>query len=144
MYVPHAHPTIMIDGMPLDELLQKLYPDQLLHGLIPVIVDWMHIEQEAKIVVERFYSNHSQVILPILMCPDDCDLSCTIVVAEVIQSNDKIIWNRIGYDRSECNQTASTINIGTTVNWFDGIDRMIFDKEAYYTSLKSIYTLDRN
>ncbi len=140
IYVQDEHPTIIIDGTSLDELLQNAYPDQLLRGLIPMIVDWMD-SKEAKLVVERFYSDVSPSILPVLMCPDDCDLSCTIIVAEVIRSNDKIIWNRTGYDNSECNQNTGMIDIGTKVKWFDKVNCMIFDRETYYTSLGSIYTL---
>ncbi len=140
MYIDAEHTVITIDGMPLDELLQKLYPDQFLRGLIPMIVDWMD-SKEAKLVIERFYSDDSPSILPVLMCPDDCDLSCTIIVAEVIRSYDKIIWNRIGYDNSECNQNTGMIDIGTKVKWFDKVNCMIFDRETYYTSLESIYTL---
>ncbi len=140
IYVQDEHSTIIIDGTSLDELLQNAYPDQFLRGLIPMIVDWMD-SKEAKLVIERFYSDDSPSILPVLMCPDDCDLSCTIIVAEVIRSNDKIIWNRIGYDNSECNQNTGMIDIGTKVKWFDKVNCMIFDRETYYTSLESIYTL---
>ncbi len=77
-YVSVEHPTILVDGVSLDLLLHNLYPDNLYLGLIPTITDWIHLKEEVELVISRFYSNLEKVILPILMCPDDFDLICTI------------------------------------------------------------------
>src|SRR5690349_2430886 len=41
-YASTPHPTIMIDGVPLDLYLHELYPDKLLLGLVPTNTDWIH------------------------------------------------------------------------------------------------------
>lgn len=91
-YVDLEHPVILIDGTPLDLYLNNLYPDNLYLGLIPTITDWIGLKEETELVLDRFYSDHEKVILPILMCPDDCDLICTIVVAEVIKKDNQVLW----------------------------------------------------
>lgn len=36
-------------------------------------------------------------ILPILLCPDDLDFSCLVIVVEVNKTKDFVYWNKIGY-----------------------------------------------
>lgn len=38
-----------------------------------------------------------KAILPIYMCPDDLDFSCTVVVVEVEKTNNSVHWKRAGY-----------------------------------------------
>lgn len=46
------------------------------------------------------------VSLPVLICPDDMDFSCTVIVAKVIYTEDEVIWDRIGIvNRSNWNIT---------------------------------------
>ncbi|MCK6073914.1 hypothetical protein [Paenibacillus silvae] len=99
-YINVEHPVISIDGIPLDLYLHNLYPDNLYLGLIPTITDWIGLKEEAELVLRRFISEEEIIILPILMCPDDCDLTCTLIVAEVLKSDDQVIWRRIGVDSS--------------------------------------------
>jgi len=71
------------------------------------------------------------------MCPDDCDLWCTVVVAEVIIQENEILWNRIGIDTSDI--LSNYHNIGDTVQWFEEIPTLQFDKYSYYNELDRIY-----
>lgn len=45
---------------------------------------WKLIEQET-------------AVLPVLLCPDDLDFSCIVIVAEVEKTKDFVCWKRIGY-----------------------------------------------
>lgn len=100
-YTTIEHPNILIDGTPIDILLHDLYPDRLFLGLVPTNVDWLDSNEEIECVSSRFQSDQNHINLPILMCPDDCDFSCIIIVAEVIRYGEVIPWNRIGIDNSE-------------------------------------------
>ncbi|WP_217504867.1 hypothetical protein [Paenibacillus taichungensis] len=138
-YACTEHPTIIIDGVPFDLYLHNLYPDNLFLGLVPTITDWIHMKEEAIFVLSRFHSEQETVILPILMCPDDCDLICTVIVAEVIINNNQIIWKRVGTDISNLGLTSQYELIGTEVNWLNSVPEMIFDKNTYLENLKLIY-----
>lgn len=37
------------------------------------------------------------VPLPLLLCPEDADFSCIVIVADVEKTKDFVYWNRIGY-----------------------------------------------
>ncbi|MWC31167.1 hypothetical protein [Paenibacillus sp. MMS18-CY102] len=54
-YVESDHPTIVIDGIPLDVLLDDLYPDESLLGLVPVNTEWLNMDSEISLVHNRFY-----------------------------------------------------------------------------------------
>lgn len=37
------------------------------------------------------------VVLPLLLCPEDLDFTCTVIVVEVEKTKNFVYWNRIGY-----------------------------------------------
>lgn len=139
-YVAEEHSVIVIDGTPLDLLLHDKYPDNLFLGLVPTIIDWFNLKIEADFVQHCFDENRDVKVLPILMCPDDCDLSCTLIVAEVVEaSNELIKWKRIGVNRSIPTETIENREINKAeVDWLDRIPEMIFYKHEY-KKLQIIY-----
>lgn len=131
-YVSTDHPTILIDGIPLDILLNEIYLDGLLLGLIPTMVDWISMEDERGLVEHTYDMNDDVKIMPVLMCPDDCDLSCTIIVVEVETANEFIKWNRIGIDKNNPRELIEkNMFLETGVEWLDKVPQMIFSKEDY-------------
>lgn len=34
--------------------------------------------------------------VPILVCEDDCDLSCIVIMVHICKADNKVVWNRIG------------------------------------------------
>ena len=134
------HEIIVIDNTPLDEILHNYYPEDNILGLIPVIVDWLSDPREQKLVLNRFYSNDESTMLPVLMCPDDCDLWCTIILVEVLITDDCIIWSRFGFDKSNRENLIKGFEcIGTNVRWIESVTPMTFDKLEYIENLRKIY-----
>lgn len=37
------------------------------------------------------------VVLPLLLCPEDLDFTCMVIVVEVEKTKDYVYWNRVGY-----------------------------------------------
>lgn len=130
-------PSILIDELKLDIWLDQLYPENNYLGLIPCIIDLIHTEPEQQLVLQRYNDKQEVVILPILMCPDDCDLWCTLIVAEVIIQSDEVWWNRIGLDQSDISKGC--YYVGSTVEWFENIPQLKFEKQSYYHELNNIY-----
>jgi hypothetical protein len=122
-----------IDGYWLDEKLDKQYPDNMYKGLIPTLVYWMEIEAEKTVVWKRILPEENQTtICPILMCPDDNDFSCTLIVAEIKNYGDLVQWRRLGLDSTmECGAEE----VGTRVEWFDEIEELNFRKDDYLSML---------
>ncbi len=119
-FVDRAHLSIVIDDEPLDMLIAG--EDELgeVHsvGLVPTLLDWLKDEKERAYVWERILPEPGKKsIAPVLMCPDDCDLVCTVVVAEIENKGTEIIWKRIGIDVGRTGDDLKTI--GKKVDWFD-------------------------
>ena len=124
-----------IDGYWLDEKLEELYPNNMYKGLIPTLVEWMESEEEKRIVWERILPKENSIsISPILMCPDDNDFSCTIIVAEIINRGNIISWLRIGIDKTK---EWGAEKIGSNVDWFDKIGNLNFNISEYTTMLQN-------
>jgi hypothetical protein len=133
-----------VDGEWLDEKLNSLYPDKYFKGLIPTLDYALSSEAEKKVVWERVLPNENlTLICPLLMCPDDLDFSCTLIVGEIRSAEKFIYWLKLGVDRSK---EWEADKVGTTVEWFDSFPELCFEKAAYTKMLsvfKQQYELER-
>lgn len=128
------YPNYKIDSYFLDEKLAEFYPDKSLKGLVPTLLDWMINENESKIVWERIFPDKNETKnCPILMCPDDCDFSCIIIIAEIKNIDNQIIWERIGINKT--GETESE-KIGSNVEWFDKYFSFKFNINEYTKMIK--------
>ena len=119
-FVEKEHLSILIDDTPLDLLIADEDENGELHsvGLVPTLLDWMTDEKERKVTWERILPEEGKkAIAPILMCPDDCDLVCTVVVAEIETRGNAVIWRRIGIDIGE--KTGKPEKVGKKVEWLE-------------------------
>lgn len=122
-----------IDGYWLDEKIDELYPNNMYKGLIPTLVYWIEMEAEKAVVWKRILPEENQTtICPILMCPGDNDFSCTLIVAEIRNCGNTIQWKRVGLDQTK---EWEPENVGTSVEWFDKIGELNFDKKDYLLML---------
>lgn len=126
-YAIRNHPMIFVNGKSLDELLLEHIDDEVLLGLIPSIT-WLWDDGEHQKAVERFViETIGSTAVPILVCPDDADFSCTVLIVEVEFCDEIVKWSRFGLDRS----TGS--EIATTVDWFKNSPGYSFRKSEYLT-----------
>lgn len=124
-----------IDGYWLDEKLDELYPENMYKGLIPTLIYWMEREEEKAVVWKRILPNENETtICPILMCPDDNDFSCILIVAEIRNCGDLIQWKQIGLDKTK---EWEAEKVGSTVEWFDKLNELNFYKQDYLTMLET-------
>ncbi|WP_312555266.1 hypothetical protein [Empedobacter brevis] len=124
-----------IDGFWLDEKLDEIYPGNMFKGLIPTLVYWMERKDEKEIVWKRILPNENETtICPILMCPDDNDFSCTLIVAEIRNCGNIIQWRRLGLDKT--NEWEAD-KVGMKVEWFDKIPEFNFLKQDYIRMLEN-------
>lgn len=125
--------NIQIDGCWLDEYIDEHYPNNFYKGLIPTLLPLMDVIEEEEMVWERILPKlNSITICPILMCPDDCDFSCTIIVVEIEHKSDKVIWKRFGLEGTSM---ASLPAIGSQVEWFENVETLSFPINAYQEML---------
>lgn len=99
--IPSDYETavFVIDGRPLYEYLKEwAYGDeQLLYKPDMLAICWTdNYDFDADARFMRYCLEQQHANVPILSCPDDFDFSCTVIVAEVEKTEDRVLWKRIG------------------------------------------------
>lgn len=86
--------TLTLDKIELSEYLYKQSHNDRLHNLVLAQTScegnnleyiWDHI------------NNQSEIYLPILVCPDDVDFWCMVLVAKIKYTQDTVIWERLAF-----------------------------------------------
>ena len=96
------HRCVFIDGARLDVLLAQRTGVKHIEGLVPTALPWFSQPADRDLVWERLLP-HGQVVgqCPLLMCPDDMDFYCTLVVARVTRQGSYMIWSDFSLDFEE-------------------------------------------
>lgn len=125
-YVSEPHLVIAVDGIPLDELLDKAIPDSNIAGFVSSLLGWFHNEGDRVIPWQRILPEVGCTgYAPILICLDDLDYDCTVVIVEVFAEADAIRWDRLGFDVSH------TSEVGACVRWEPRFGQYRFTRAQY-------------
>jgi hypothetical protein len=131
-YSASAHLVFCIDGRPLDVLLAEMCAADALIGLVPA-PSWLWRDEDRALALRRLFpAPGATVIAPVLVCPDDRDFFCTVVVAQVHQSGAVVTWQHIGLDRTRSGP------VGSVVDWFAGVGPFQFALGAYQACLAKL------
>ncbi len=147
----HAHKSRLKDQQPairgfFQRIKGFLFPKSTwefdYEGSIPTLLDVFYDEipdnaKAKQVVWERINTvGETPVIAPLLMCPDDLDFYCFVVVAEIRCVGDTVRWERIGLDDLE-NRGIQPETLGEKVLWFDYIPPLVFPKEEYFECIET-------
>jgi len=129
------HLVILIDEKPLDLFLNEKVSDNI-EGLVPSI-SWLDSKLERDYAINKLLPENKvkMTIAPILICPDDMDLSCTVIVVDIEFKKDLVIFKNFGFDTSSI---TNPISLGRKVTWFKGIDSLEFDRTEYEKCMKNL------
>lgn len=137
-YCQDPHLVITIDGVPLDQLLVDATENDQFRGLIPAWLDDLDSAADRKVVWDRLAAPvGSNANIPVLMCPDDLDFWCTVVIADTTFFHDSVHWHALGLDASGSDGLPDSI--GSVVNWLAGVGPFHFpraDFDACVTKFK--------
>lgn len=134
------HLAIWVDGSPLHDLLARHVPELTPHDLVPTWLDWMINDAEQELVHSRMWPEvGSCTRVPILMCPDDLDFSCSLVIADVSATDEMVIWNRIGIDATRSGDPSS---VGSEVEWFTLLP-LAFRRDEYLECVRAFSEANR-
>ncbi|WFD11931.1 hypothetical protein [Tepidibacter hydrothermalis] len=130
---------IFVDGIRLDKWLVNILGNNDFLNLIPTWLGWLlDLKEQEYVWRKTSLCECETTILPILVCPDDLDFSCIVVVCEVEYINTLVQWKRIGIDR-----TVFPTYIGKDIEWFENIPLLEFSRNQYENCInKFIKSLD--
>jgi len=121
---------ILIDNTSLEDFVLKNNSDRVKHGLVSTFLNWLSDPNERRVVWERTLPELDyKTNLPILMCGEDIDLWCDVIITEIEISNEYVYWNKFGLDIGSGENMPESI--GKNVEWFDNIKPLKFEKEEY-------------
>jgi hypothetical protein len=104
-FVPEPHLSFWVDGGPLDVALG-------LDGHVSSLLGWFHDDAECAVPWERILPEIGRTgYAPVLICVDDLDLTCSVVIAEVVAEPEVIRWDRLGIS------AAAGRAVGSVVLW---------------------------
>jgi hypothetical protein len=122
---------IFVDEIRFDKWLANALDNNNYINLIPTWLGWLLDSKEQEYVWAKTHLCKSETtIVPILICPDDLDFSCTVVVCEVKYLDTSVQWKRIGIDT-----TGFPNYIGEDIEWFQNIPLLQFPRKQYETCI---------
>jgi hypothetical protein len=134
-YTDENYYGILIDGISLEEHALNASLEEITPGLVSTFLNWLSDLAERKIVWQRALPElYVKSNLPVLMCGDDLDFWCTIIIAEVEVDDHYVYWNKLGHDVGD--SAGLPESIGTTVEWFPG-KTLVFKRDEYENVLNA-------
>jgi hypothetical protein len=112
-----------VDGVPLDVALG-------VEGLVSSLLGWFHQDEDCAVPWERIRPEVGCTgYAPVLICPDDLDLCCSVVMAEVVSEPDVVRWSKLGYN------AAPRRSFGACIRWEPGWGPYCFSRVEYEACL---------
>ena len=130
---------IFINGIRLDKILSHATNENF-DGLLPSWLDFYEDKSrgEKEYVWEKTRNTGKNIIFPILLCPDDFDFSCTVIVVDTTHCIDKVVWNRFGINCAKFPIGKFIPQyIEKSIDWFPNIGPFYFDKKAYWDCVEA-------
>jgi hypothetical protein len=137
-YASEPHLVIVVDGMPLDEMVEAAMPESSIGGLVSSLLGWFHHDEDSVIPWQRILPEIGCTgYAPILICPDDLDYACTVVMAEVFSATDTIQWHRLGFNASRPKDV-----VGSCIRWELTLGSFTFTRTDYEICLNAFRALN--
>ena len=135
----------LIDGKPIVRYLDEYVRDGKcpalerfgsLLGLLPAWSGELEWAAENRFIWEMIDSPGT-LNVPILVCEDDCDLSCIVILARIRKTEDFIFWDKIGLllhenEDFDLEQRAGIANLDSysEEDWEGGITRFLICRKT--------------
>jgi hypothetical protein len=132
-----AHPVMAIDSVSLDVWLSSKISQPEILNLVPA-QGWLYEDEDLEIARRRLspHAEECSTIVPLLICPDDMDFWCTVVVAEQDATVDTVIWRRFGFT---CDRPGA--QVGASVKWFENNVSVHFDRSEFEEAVAELRRL---
>jgi len=131
-----AHPVFVINDAPLDIWLSEQTNEDYILDLVPA-QGWLYKDEEFELSWRRLKNLEPETctFVPILVCPDDMDFSCTVIIVEQCVTEETVVWKRFGLDSSYKDE------IGSTVKWFNTQASIEFSISEFKSALDKFKAL---
>lgn len=134
------HPVLFVDETPLEQWMNGIVCDadgvDNTAGLVPAqgwLLDDGDFENAWTLLSPR--EDSSSTIVPLLVCPDDMDMTCTVAVVEQVAGGQSICWVRAG-------RALDVVNgIVTSVQWTKPSQTAVFSRIEFSNAVTELRRL---
>lgn len=138
-FCSEPHLIVLLDEERLDAIISRASNDEMNEGLVTALDRCFADPVEFQLVWARILPEEHQLTrVPVLVCPDDLDFYCTVVIAEVFAGTETITWTRLGFDGSDLPPVE---NIGSEVTWIKDLGPFVFRRTDYIAFLEDCKAL---
>lgn len=127
---------LFIDNVPIEQWLNEHldYPDLDLHGLSLL---WLLDEEEDALAHRRFApaEDGTTTPVPLLVCSDDMDFDCFVLMTEQVIDGDTLHWRRFGHS------VSGGLEVGINTRWDAKSRPVSFFLSEFREALAEFYRL---
>lgn len=96
------------------------------------------MDQEEDALAKRRFTpgeDGTSTLVPLLVCSDDMDFNCTVLMAEQIVEGDTLRWQRFGWS------VSAELEVGSCTRWIAESRSITFRLDEFRTALEGFYRL---
>ena len=134
------HPAIIVDGLTLDLVLHAASATRTdtaapgYEGLVPAMFALIDSKEHLWATSVSLNFSLGRRLVPLLVCPDCCDTSCSVVLADTVFNEAETEWQRIGTLRAVTGLSASYDDVA----WLENLAPFRFDRASYVRAFQSL------
>ncbi len=123
------YPTFAVDGVPMEVWLPQHNREAELH--LVAAHSGLYSDKDTCLVWDRIYSTAPgwRTLVPLLVCSDDLDLTCTVIVAEQHAGEHYVQWRRFGLLKDLITLQSPA------VDWYESIPSLTFERSQFQSLL---------
>lgn len=127
---------LLIDDVGIEKWLAEHLADEQV-SFLGLSLIWLINDAEEALAKRRFTPGEdgSSTVVPLLVCSDDMDFGCTVLVAEQVVQGDSLSWIRFGWSLSE------GLEVGAQTRWISGSQPVEFALEDFHCALEDFATI---
>lgn len=140
-------PILAIDNIPLNIWVhQNTHITDLAESLVPA-QGWLYdydsnlaLSNAWQLLKPEAYENETiSTVVPILVCPDDLDLVCNVIMVEQVVSADEVVWARFGRAFTHIHDVVTSVVWETSPS----APRLSFPLDVFEKAYNDLKELDK-
>ena len=124
---------LAIDGVPIERWLANHLEDPDTERLALSLM-WLLDEEEDALAERRFNpaDDGTSTLVPVLVCSDDMDFDCIVLMTEQVIEGDTVHWRRFGWSAS------GGLEVGVSTKWIAGSKPVSFALNDFREALSEL------
>jgi hypothetical protein len=121
---------LMVDGVGVEQWVAH-HLDYELGAMLGLSLIWLLDEEEEALAKRRFApgEDDTSTLVPLLVCGDDMDFDCTVLMVEQVVGNGVVTWARFGLS------VSGGLEVGVQTRWMAGCEPVSFAVSDFQQAL---------